>query len=236
MSNTLGCLVLHGFAGDIRDVLPLAQALREAGYHVECPTLEGHGADRRRLAQSTRHDWLRSAEEAYKRLAMRADPIVVIGFSMGGLLAFHVASRHPVRLLVTINTPYHYWEVRQALRNLREDFATHSRRYINGLVKIPLRSMLQFRRLLEETKPLLPNIRVPYVLLQSRRDDTVRPSSAEHLAKSVAYEAGARITWYDNSGHMLLHSPDRDDAIARILDAIREHSPASRNSAGGESE
>ncbi|TRY26072.1 MULTISPECIES: alpha/beta hydrolase [Brevibacillus] len=236
MSNTLGCLVLHGFAGDIRDVLPLAQALREAGYHVECPTLEGHGADRRRLAQSTRHDWLRSAEEAYKRLAMRADPIVVIGFSMGGLLAFHVASRHPVRLLVTINTPYHYWEVRQALRNLREDFATHSRRYVNSLVKIPLRSMLQFRRLLAETKPLLPNIRVPYVLLQSRRDDTVRPSSAEHLAKSVAAEAGARITWYDNSGHMLLHSPDRDDAIARILDAIREHSPASRNSAGGESE
>jgi carboxylesterase len=226
MSDTLGCLVLHGFAGDIRDVLPLAQALREAGYHVECPTLEGHGADRRRLAQSTRHDWLRSAEEAYKRLAMRADPIVVIGFSMGGLLAFHVASRHPVRLLITINTPYHYWDVRQAFRNLREDFATHSRRYVNGLVKIPLRSMLQFRRLLAETKPLLPSIRVPYVLLQSRRDDTVRPTSAEHLAKNVAAEAGARITWYHNSGHMLLHSPDRDDAIARILDAIREHGPA----------
>jgi carboxylesterase len=226
MSNTLGCLVLHGFAGDIRDVMPLAKTLREAGYHVECPTLEGHGLGRRQLAKSTRHDWLRSADEAYKRLAMRADPIVVIGFSMGGLLAIHVAHRHPVRLLVTINSPYHYWEVRQALRNLRDDFSTHSRRYINGLVNIPLRSMLQFRRLLKETKPLLPDIRVPYVLLQSRRDDTVRPSSAEHLANSVAPEAGARIYWYDNSGHMLLHSPDRDDAIARILEEIREHGSA----------
>jgi carboxylesterase len=222
MSRTIGCLILHGFAGDIRDVLPLAHALRSRGYHVECPTLEGHGLDRRHLARSTRHDWLRSAEEAYKRLAMRADSIVVIGFSMGGLLAFHVVNRYPVRLLITINTPYYYWDVRQAVEYLREDFQLHSRRYLRSMVKIPVRSMLQFRRLLAETKPLLGNISCPYVILQAKRDDTVQAVSAEHLAKRSGSSATS-ITYFERSGHMLFHGPEADEAIAHVCRVIEKH-------------
>jgi carboxylesterase len=222
MSTTIGCLVLHGFAGDIRDVLPLALALRSRGYHVECPTLEGHALGRRHLARSTRHDWLRSAEEAYKRLSMRAGSIVVIGFSMGGLLAIHVASRYPVRLLITINTPYYYWDVRQALQYLREDFPTHSHRYLRSLVKIPISSMLQFRRLLAETKPLLANLSCPYALLQAKRDDTVRAVSAEHLAQRAGSSATA-IAWFERSGHMLFHGPEADEAIEHVCRVIEAH-------------
>jgi carboxylesterase len=226
MMPAVGCLVLHGFAGDIRDVLPLANALRAEGYHVECPTLEGHGLDRRVLAKSTRKDWLRSADEAYKRLSLRAQEIIVIGFSMGGLLAINLVHRYPARLLITINTPYAYWDVEQALAYLREDFSSHSRRYVQGLVKIPVRSMLQFRQLLAETKAILPQVSIPYVLLQSRRDDTVQARSAEHLVSSVSPSCAPHITWYDRSGHMIFHDADRDDAIARVLAAVREHSPA----------
>jgi len=221
-SSSIGCLVLHGFAGDVRDVLPLAKRLREEGYHVECPTLEGHGLGRSHLKRSTRREWIRSAEEAYKRLSMRAEHIVVIGFSMGGLLAFHVAARYPVELLFTLNTPYRYWDVKQAVRYLREDFSASSRRYLHSLIRIPLRSMLQFRLLLAETKPLLPRITCPYVVLQAKRDDTVQAVSAEYLAKHAA-SPSPRITYFESSGHMLLHSPDADDAISLVLRTIREH-------------
>lgn len=223
MNKTVGCLLIHGFAGDINDVLPLAKRLREEGYQVECPTLEGHGTTRREMAKSTRHDWLRSAHEAYKRLSMRADSIVVIGFSMGGLLAFHLATTYPVELLITMNTPYKYWDVKEALNYLREDFHTHSRRYIRGIGRIPLSSMVQFRRLLSETKPLLPKVTTPYLLLQARRDDTVHAVSAELLASSVNEAASAQISWYENSNHMILHGPDKDEAIAHVVDKIKEH-------------
>ncbi|MFD2370491.1 alpha/beta hydrolase [Brevibacillus sp. GCM10020057] len=223
MNETVGCLLLHGFAGDMNDILPLAKRLREEGYQVECPTLEGHGTTRREMAKSTRHDWLRSAEEGYKRLRMRADRIVVIGFSMGGLLAFHLATAYPVELLFTLNTPYKYWDVKEAMNYLREDFSTHSRRYIRGLGRIPLSSMLQFRRLLAETKPLLPKITTPYRLLQARRDDTVHAVSAELIASSVSEAAQPQISWYEHSNHMLLHGPDKEEAIAYVLAKITEH-------------
>ncbi len=223
MKETVGCLLIHGFAGDINDILPLAKRLREEGYHVECPTLEGHGTTRRQMAKSTRHDWLRSAEEAYKRLKMRADSIVVIGFSMGGLLAFHLTTNYPVELLITLNTPYKYWDVKQAMSYLREDFPTHSRRYIQGIGRIPLSSMVQFRRLLEETKPLLPKITTPYLLLQARLDDTVHAVSAEILASSVDAAATPQISWYEHSNHMILHGPDKEEAIQYVMEKIKEH-------------
>lgn len=223
MKETVGCLLIHGFAGDINDILPLAKRLREEGYQVECPTLEGHGTTRRQMAKSTRHDWLRSAEEGYKRLKMRADSIVVIGFSMGGLLAFHLTTNYPVELLITLNTPYKYWDVKQAVSYLREDFPTHSRRYIQGIGRIPLSSMVQFRRLLEETKPLLSKITTPYVLLQARLDDTVHAVSAEILASSVDAAAEPQISWYEHSNHMILHGPDKEEAIAYVIGKIKEH-------------
>ncbi|USG66676.1 alpha/beta fold hydrolase [Brevibacillus ruminantium] len=223
MKPTVGCLVLHGFAGTTQDVLPLALALQKEGFPVECPTLEGHGLGRKGLTSSTRLDWLRSADEGYKRLSMRADEIIVIGFSMGGLLAVHLVNRYPARLLITVNTPFAYWDIKQAAGNLRSDFPVHSRRYLNSLVKIPVRSMLQFRRLLAETKPLLSGVSLPYVLLQSRLDDTVQSRSAELLAGSVAASAEPQIHWFDHSGHMIFHDADRDEAISCILAAVRRH-------------
>lgn len=223
MSERVGCLLIHGLSGDVTDVLPLARSLREDGYQLECPTLEGHGATRKQLANSTRHDWLRTADEAYRRLSMRAEKIVVIGFSMGGLLAFHLTTAYPVDLVITLNTPYKYWNIGQALRYLRDDFPIHSRRYLRSIGKIPLRSMVQFRLLLSETKALLPQVSVPCVLFQSKRDDTAHFISANLFADSITKAEAVQINWYEHSNHLLLHGPERDAAIQDIRSTIKAH-------------
>ena len=223
MSERVGCLVIHGFSRDVTDILPLAKSLHEDGYEVECPTLEGHGATRRQLAKSTRHDWLRSAEEAYRRLSRRADKIVVIGFSMGGLLAFHLTSVYPVELVITLNTPYKYWNVKQAIRYLREDFPTHARRYLQGIGNIPFRSAVQFLMLLSETKSLLPQISVPCVLLQSKLDDTAHAVSANLIAESIKQAQSVQINWYEHSNHLLLYGPEKEAAIQDIRSTIKAY-------------
>lgn len=218
---TAGCLIIHGFAGDVYEVLPLAKALQAAGYAVECPTLEGHGLGRRHLARSTRHQWIFSAEEAYKRLTMRAERIVLIGFSMGGLLAIQLAARYPAELLVMINTPYFYWDIGQALRNLRRDFRPHASRYLSSLMRIPLTSMLQFRRLLAESKRMLPTVNCPCVILQAKQDDTVRASSAEYLKKRLG-SAACSLHYFPASGHKLLLDVEADEAIDLIKQQIAQ--------------
>lgn len=219
--SSLGCLILHGFAGDVHEVLPLARSLQAQGFVIECPTLEGHGLSRRQLGTSNRNDWLRSAEEAYQRLAMRTDAMVLIGFSMGGLLSLQLASRYPVSQLITLNTPYHYWDLRQARINLRGDFHTHARRYLRGLSKIPLRSMLQFRQLLAETKLQLPQVTCPYLIIQGNQDDTVQAVSAEHLRQSVQ-SAHCWIKYFPRSGHLLLHGEEADEVINLVTETVAQ--------------
>ncbi|WP_139492726.1 alpha/beta hydrolase [Brevibacillus dissolubilis] len=219
-----GVLILHGFAGDIKEVLPLARFLQEKGYVVECPTLEGHGMTRRQLKLSNRRQWLTSAEEGYKRLRMRSDHIIVIGFSMGGLLGLNLAAKYPVEMLFTLCTPYHYWDVRQAYSYLREDFRTVAARYLNSMFRIPLRSMLEFRKLLTETKRLLPEITCPYTIVQGRRDDTVQSVSAEHLRRQVGSD-DVQVEYFERSGHLILLGEEADDVIHYVHQTLERKLP-----------
>lgn len=219
--SAIGILILHGFAGDVKEVLPLAHKLRDLGYMIECPTLEGHGLGRSELAKSKRHDWLFSAEEAYKRLSMRADQIVVIGFSMGGLLAIHLAATYPVPLLCTVNTPYYYWDVQQALGHMRRDFRTTVSRYMRGMRRIPMRSMLQFRLLLEETKEKLPAITSPYLILQGMQDDTVQSVSAWYLAEQSGSPEPS-VNYFAESGHQIFWDKEAEAAIDLIVRSLQE--------------
>jgi carboxylesterase len=217
----VGCLILHGFAGEVREVLPLARALQEEGYAIECPTLTGHGLGRRELRKSTRQDWLFSAEEGYKRLAMRAEKIVMIGFSMGGLLAFQLAAKYPVHFLCTISTPYYYWDLRQAVRKLSSDPRVHLPRYLNSATRIPVASMLQFRRLLKETKLILPQVTCPYAILQGEQDDTVQAISAEYLRQKVGSTV-VTVDYFAHSDHLLLLGPEAQEAISLVVRKVNE--------------
>lgn len=219
--SRIGCLVLHGFGGDVHEVLPLARALQSAGYQVECPTLEGHGMGKRHLARSTRRQWVLSAEEAYRRLSMRADKFVIIGFSMGGLIGLQLAKRFPAKKLFTVNTPYYYWDFRQMANNLRSDFSGFLKRYARSSVRYPLRSMVQFRLLLSETKQLLSQVHCPYHILQGLRDDTVKAISAEYLRKGV-HSRDIRVSLFERSGHQIFLGEEADTAIQTILDDLRE--------------
>jgi 2-succinyl-6-hydroxy-2,4-cyclohexadiene-1-carboxylate synthase len=84
-------VALHGFTGSGRDFAPLWASLGRTGW---APDLPGHGSaseERPTLAE------LLDDLEARRRAAA-AGPWVLIGYSMGGRLALHLALRHPAEL------------------------------------------------------------------------------------------------------------------------------------------
>ncbi|WP_232696684.1 alpha/beta hydrolase [Brevibacillus daliensis] len=223
---SLGFLVLHGFAGSIADVSPLIQFLRNRGHLVVAPTLAGHDGDRLHLQQSSREQWVQTAEAFYQQLAEQVDTIVVIGFSMGGLLSFHLAATRQVDLLFTLCTPYHYWDARQAFLYMKDDFISSSKKYWNSLVRIPFSSMLHFRRLLSETKPILPQITCPYYIIQGLRDDTVKATSADKLRQHVSSKH-VEVKYFNHSGHVILLGPETEQVIHYIDEMLMRQFPDS---------
>ncbi len=89
-------LYIHGFGAcreegeAVMDVL--AEDFKANTYFMRMP---GHGTTREDHAKATAVQYLDEAEEALRMMPLLGDKVVVVGTSMGGLLATHLASRHP---------------------------------------------------------------------------------------------------------------------------------------------
>jgi carboxylesterase len=88
--------VIHGFSGSPFEVRPLADELAARGLHVLGPSLAGHAeGDPRQLDATTWPDWVATPRRAVTAQRLRHGRVVVVGFSMGGLCALHLAAEAP---------------------------------------------------------------------------------------------------------------------------------------------
>jgi len=104
------------------------------------------------------------------------------------------------------------------------DDARVQRAIVEG-VRIPVDAIHELVQLNAEVMRALPNVRVPALFLQGRRDRVVHPESAEQLAARVG-SAQRRVIWYANSAHELPLEPDAPQMFEDILAFMREHIPA----------
>ncbi len=220
-----GCLLLHGFTGSPDEVRPLASHLQhETDWLIHTPTLPGHGSAES-LTDVDWEDWQTFAERACEAFLQRCAALSVIGFSMGGLLAAHLAARYPIERLVLLSAPVFYPHPRQMLEDAKtivsEKPDQHPalyqdwRRYRHKIKTTPLRAVFQFRKLVKHLRPRLPLIDVPVLIVQGKKDNVVKPSSAEYIYRQVQSEE-KNILYLNDSKHLVCHGPDRQALFAAV--------------------
>lgn len=101
----IGCLLIHGFSGSPTELRPLAEALAACGYSVSTPLLPGHGATPEALRRAGQRAWIEAVHQAREELDKSCRSIVLIGYSMGGLLAIIESARRPPSGLVLLGVP-----------------------------------------------------------------------------------------------------------------------------------
>ena len=106
LGSEVGCLVLHGFMASPGEVWWMGTHLAQQGYTTYLPRLAGHGIDPTMMRRSQWQDWYGSALDACHLLRQHCEWVVIIGHSMGGLLATLLAASQPVDALVLTATPF----------------------------------------------------------------------------------------------------------------------------------
>jgi esterase/lipase len=91
----VGVVCVHGFTGTPFEVRYLGEQLARAGFQVHGPRLPGHGTRVSDLDATRWQDWADAVEDAFDTMRMLCKRVVVVGQSLGGLLALHLASRRP---------------------------------------------------------------------------------------------------------------------------------------------
>lgn len=225
-----GALLLHGFTGNPVSLRPLAERLAAEGFAVELPRLPGHGTDWRDLRGTRARDWQREALAALELLRVRTSRRIVVGLSMGGALALHLAASHPTAVdgLVLVNPwvrlddPRARWlpvlkRVLPGLPGVGNDIA------LPGADEKPyptvplgaLHSVVGLQRRLD-----LSAVAAPLVVLTSRRDHVVAPDNSRVVLESVSSAAREQV-WLEHSFHVATLDHDAPVIEERTLDVLR---------------
>lgn len=88
----IGALLIHGFPGTPAEMRPLGERLATAGWAVSGPLLPGFGPQIPTLSDKTRYDWLTAVRQTWQQVRAAHETAVLVGFSMGGALAMHLAA------------------------------------------------------------------------------------------------------------------------------------------------
>lgn len=220
MDKKIGILIIHGFAGNIGEIEPLNNYLIDKGCITLCAKLQGHTGKRKDLAKANYTDWINSAEKSLIKLSSQCEKVIIIGFSMGGLIAVNLALKHEISAIITLSTPIYYWDMKRICFNIASDFKTRKFKnlshYTKAAIRIPFLAMLNFKILLIKTKPLFKQIKYPIFIAQGLLDDTVHHCSADYIHSNVASEQ-KMVKYYNNSNHIICHSEDNEEVFNDVF-------------------
>ena len=152
MKHKTGCLIIHGFGGTTSDVEPLSGYLKSKGFITFCPVLKGHTGKKELLDRVSYIEWIKSVENGLNYLKTKCKDIVIIGFSMGGLIGVNLAVKFKFLGIVTIDTPIYFGDMKNIYYNILIDFKTGSfnnvKRYMKLSSSFPISALINFRLLI----------------------------------------------------------------------------------------
>jgi len=224
-----GALVLHGFTGNPQSMRGLALVLADAGFTVEMPLLPGHGTDVADMVPTRWEDWSAAAEAAYLDLAARSDAVVVVGLSMGGMLAVWLAEHHPeIAALALVNpmvAPPDGDTVGfvQAMIDNGDELApgVGSDIALEGSVEsayaeLPLQAALSLFAAATEVESALESVTCPVLLFTSTQDHVVDPKSSALLVERA--KGPIEQVVLERSYHVATLDYDKDEIEARTVE------------------
>lgn len=233
-----GCLLLHGFTGSPLEMVPLAEALAQDGYTVRVARIAGHGTSPEDLASTSWEDWIESARAALQAMQTQCRDVAVVGLSMGGAIGLYLAATTDLRAVVALATPLRLRPVIARLARAVQPYVPYLpvlarvgprsaevRPYRAGYLRIPLGATADLGHLLERTVELLPQVRVPVMVAQGRRDWAIPAESGEVIYERVASEV-RRLLWLPHSGHVVTLDVDREDLFGEVRRFLAEVFPA----------
>lgn len=222
-----GVLLLHGLGGSPNTMRAWGDALAADGALVSIPRLPGHGTRWQDLRSVAFSDWVEAADSSFRELSSRCSTVVVMGLSLGGLLALRLAEEHGTEVagLVLVNplltsvagTPGRWsiprW-VRRSIRIAESGDARDPRPRAAGYQRMPVRTADEVRTGGRIVLEALDRVTNPILLVTSEHDRVVRNADSAIVAEGLKRAKVEQVRLL-NSDHLVPLGSDAPQLFAR---------------------
>jgi len=216
----VGCLLVHGFTGTPNEMRGLGRHLADEGHTVLGVRLFAHSIEPRDMMRAAWHDWAASVEDGYWMLREAGREVVVLGLSMGGVLALELASRLPLAGVVAMSAPAALpkdWRINftRPLSLVIPYVGKGPSDWVDSSVAAqhaeyplyPVRAVSELRQLVAHMYAALPQVTAPTLVIHSRTDGGVAPENAEAVFAALG-TAQRELLWIERSGHVVTEDID----------------------------
>jgi len=234
----LAALLIHGLTGSPPEMRPLGAYLAARGLTISAPLLPGHGTRPEDLNHTSWEDWYGCVEASYRQLLGAHQTVFVVGFSLGALLAVHLAANQSVAGVAALSPALR-------VRDWKAPFAGYLRSLIHFVPKDldpnhsdladksayqlfwqypcwSTESVHQLVRLQKVVRLELGRIRAPAFVAYSTNDASIHPQSGPTLFRELGSDDKVELVLH-NSGHGILVDAERLVLFDRMYDWIATH-------------
>ena len=235
-----GCLLIHGFTGTPNEMHWMGTQLSLAGRTVVGVRLAGHGTCPEDMNITRWRDWYASVEGGYRQLRAECERVFVIGLSLGGVLALHLAANETPDGIVAMAAPVHIHDWRLTIFGPIQRFipywpksggsppAGHEPALDKAMHRAKMDydrmptacivSMLDFFRIVERE---LPAIHVPTRFIYAPQDRLAPRSEVQFIYDRIS-SADKRMLSLDRSGHIVCDDLERETVLEAVQEFLRE--------------
>lgn len=226
--KSTGVVLAHGYMAAPLEVRALANFLQKQGYWVYAPRLKGHGTSPDDLATRSYREWLTSLEAGYAVISNLCSRVVIGGFSTGAGLALHLAARvQEAAGVFAVSAPMRLHDLGARFAPALDTWNRLMDKLSGGAAKKefvennpenphinyfrnPIAGVRELERLMENLDPLLPDINIPTLVVQSDGDPVVNPKGSKQIFKKVGAEDKEYILFnIDRHGILLGEGSER---------------------------
>jgi len=183
-SKDFGVLMFHGLTATPYQVKELGDFLYSQGISNFGACIAGHSTKKEDLEKTTRKDWLESGRTAYQEFKKVHPRTIVLGFSMGGLIALNLSKEYKPNGTITVAAPYELNKKGNLLAMLGFH-KKHPDDRISYKGPIPLRTKYEIIRFVKDTHKAIKEIENPLLIVQGTADRRVSKKSPYQIYDKV---------------------------------------------------
>ena len=226
-------IILHGLTASPDDFRHFADKFSDQRYSVSVPLLAGHGTHVSDLQKTSWNDWFNDVKKAFFDMQKICKKIVVIGQSMGGTLALHLASHYPLDGLVLL-APGLFFKDRKStflpLVSIVKKFLTKadgpdiknkiSQKKAISYLQIPVHAVQETAELFIHVRQDLAEVTCPVLIFHSVNDHVIDYKSSEYIYKHISSRDKQLVTLSD-SYHVLSLDNEKNIILNEIIQFLK---------------